>query len=165
MHELKPLSKEGIKSALEKAERYRLLNEPRLAESICRDILIVEPENHDAVVMLLLSITDQFAISKYNSEKKARELLLLLKDKYEQAYYSGLICERQGKAVLEKNIPGGSFIAYDLISKAMEHYADAEKIRPAGNDDAILRWNTCVRLIEQFKLEEKIEDKTEHFLE
>jgi hypothetical protein len=29
----------------------------------------------------------------------------------------------------------------------MAWYEKAEAIRPAGNDDAILRWNTCARLI------------------
>ena len=34
---LKPLHKDAIKGALAKAERYRLLNEPAEAESICLD--------------------------------------------------------------------------------------------------------------------------------
>ncbi|MFI5237592.1 MAG: hypothetical protein ACHQLA_06635 [Ignavibacteriales bacterium] len=165
MQELKPLSKEGINSALEKAERYRLLNEPRLAESICLDVLEVEPENHNAIITLILSITDQFGTGSHINEKKVQELLPLLKDEYERTYYAGLINERRGKAVLEKEIPGGSFIAYDWIISAMELYEKAEKIRPAGNDDAILRWNTCVRLIKRYKLEPKVEDPTGYFLE
>ena len=165
MFELKPLSKEGIKAALEKAERYRLLNEPRLAESICLDILEIEPENHDAVVMLILSITDQFKKSSHNNEKNARELLALLKDKYERTYYAGIICERRGKAVLDKEIPGGDFIAYEWIRNAVELYEQAEKIRPPGNDDAILRWNTCVRLIKRYNLQPKVEDPSGYFLE
>jgi len=42
MYELKRLTKEAVPRALEKAERYRLLNEPTEAESICQDILRVE---------------------------------------------------------------------------------------------------------------------------
>ena len=45
MFQLKSLSMEGITAALDKAERYRLLNEPREAESICLDVLEIDPEN------------------------------------------------------------------------------------------------------------------------
>ena len=58
--DLKPISAAGIGEALEKAERYRLLNEPSLAESICLDVLRIDPENQHALVMLLLALTDQF---------------------------------------------------------------------------------------------------------
>ena len=57
MSELKKLSKEAIPAALEKAERYRLLNEPGEAESICLDILAIDPENQRAIIMLLLALT------------------------------------------------------------------------------------------------------------
>ena len=36
-------------AALEKALRYRLLNEPVEAESICRDVLEVDPDNQAAL--------------------------------------------------------------------------------------------------------------------
>ena len=49
---LKPLSRDAVPAALIKAERYRLLNEPGEAESICLDILQVDPANRDATVML-----------------------------------------------------------------------------------------------------------------
>jgi len=42
MFDLKPLSKNAIPAALAKAERYRLLNEPMQAASICEDVLRVE---------------------------------------------------------------------------------------------------------------------------
>ena len=74
MFQLKPISKEGISEALQKAERYRLLNEPRLAESICQDILALEPDNHQAILTMLLSITDQFgrnAAARTNAEAAA----------------------------------------------------------------------------------------------
>ena len=165
MFVLKPLSKEGINAALSKGERYRLLNEPRLAESICLDILEIDPKNHDALIMLLLSITDQFGTGSSGNEKRARDLLPRLSDEYERTYYNGIICERLGKAALDKGIPGGKHIAYEGIRNAMELYEKAEKISPQGNDDAILRWNTCVRLIERYKLEAEVEDTTEHFME
>jgi hypothetical protein len=31
----------------------------------------------------------------------------------------------------------------------MGHYERAEGMRPAGNDEAILRWNTCLRLMQR----------------
>ncbi len=165
MFELKPISKEGINAALNKGERYRLLNEPRLAESICLDILEIDPENHDALIMLLLSITDQFGTGSSGNEKRARDLLPRLGDEYERTYYKGIICERLGKSALDKGIPRSKYIAYKWMHDAMELYAKAEKIRPKGNDDAILRWNTCVRLIDRYKLEAEVEDTTEQFLE
>ena len=60
MFELKPLHPDAVQAALARAERYRLLNEPSEAESICLDILAVEPDNQPARIMLLLSLTDQF---------------------------------------------------------------------------------------------------------
>ena len=60
MPELKQLHKDAIPAALEKAERYRLLNEPGEAESICLDILAVDPDNQRAIITLLLAFTDRF---------------------------------------------------------------------------------------------------------
>ena len=62
--ELKTLSQEGVGPAFAKLEQYRLLNEPREAESICRDILEVESDNQRALASLLLSLTDQFPRSR-----------------------------------------------------------------------------------------------------
>jgi hypothetical protein len=33
------------------------------------------------------------------------------------------------------------------IADAMLAYEEAEQSRPAGDDEAILRWNTCARLL------------------
>jgi len=165
MFQLKPISKAGIPAALEKAERYRLLNEPRLAESICLDILEVDRDNHKAVVILLLALTDQFGTSAAVDANQARELLPRLQDEYERHYYAGIIWERQGKGILDQGIPGGKFMAYEWLRDAMEHYEQAEAIRPPGNDDAILRWNTCARLIMRHHLEAKSEEYVETQLE
>src|SRR2546429_7172465 len=59
-HQLKSISKAGIPEAIAKAELYRYLNEPEEAESICRDILAVDPGHQLARRMLGLAITDQF---------------------------------------------------------------------------------------------------------
>src|SRR5688500_3327010 len=138
MFKLKPISKESIPVALEKAERYRLLGEPLLAESICLDILETDTKNNKAVVFLILAITDQFNISSEADPKRAKQLLTRLTDEYERHYYAGIISEREGKSTLYNRKSYGS-IAYELLTDAMNHYEKAEAIRPAGNDDAILR--------------------------
>lgn len=145
MFELKPISREAIPEALEKAERYRLLNEPWQAESICLDVLRIEPGNQKALVMLLLSLTDQFGAGI--SAASAREVLPKLESEYERSYYAGIICERLALAQLNAGVPGMGFSAYNSVRDAMEGYEKAQAIRPAGNDDAILRWNTCARLL------------------
>ena len=164
MFQLKPISKESIPVAIEKAERYRLLNEPWLAESICMDILEAEPGNKKAIVTMLLAITDNFG-SPLADVKQARQILSQLSDEYEKHYYGGLICERQGKTILNRHIPDGEFIAYEWLTEAMENYQKAEAIRPAGNDDSILRWNTCARLIMRHQLKPRNEKYVEQPLE
>lgn len=146
MLELKPLSREAVPRALEKAERYRLLNEPGEAESICLDVLQVDPDNQKAMVMLLLARTDQFE-GLAGCVQRARETLERLRDPYEKAYYAGIVAERRAKAHLHHGGPGSAFAAHDLLSEAMAWYEKAEAIRPAGNDDALLRWNTCARIL------------------
>ena len=143
--ELKPISHSGIEEALEKVERYRLLNEPALAESICLDILAIDPENQRALVRLLLSLTDQFGHGV--GPAKAREILPRLNGVYEQIYYAGIIWERAAHAHLRKGAPNSAFAAYEALREAMACYERAEAIRPPSNDDAILRWNTCARVL------------------
>jgi hypothetical protein len=146
--ELKPLSKSAVPAALAKAEKYRLLNHPMQAASICEDILAVAPHEHEAVRILLLSLTEQFAGPDTGPiVQQAKRLIERLPDEYERAYYSGIICERQALALLSNGGAGSGFLAYDWITDAMEWFARAEAMRPPDNDDAILRWNTCARLI------------------
>lgn len=143
--ELKPITREAIPAALQKAERYRLLNDSTAAESICLDILGVDPENQQALVTLLLSITDQFDEDAGDSVKRARDVLPRLKDDYKRAYYSGIIAERKAKALIRLGGPGVDDVAHDWFRDAMRWYEKAEAMKPAGNDEAILRWNTCAR--------------------
>lgn len=146
MPELKPLSKDAVEAALAKAERYRLLNEPGEAESICLDVLDVDPGNQQARVVLLLALSDQFAEAS-GSAARAQELAASLKNEYERLYYRGLVAERRAKAHLAR---GGIAIgAYEWLMDALEAFDRAAEIRPAGNDDAILRWNACVRVLRQ----------------
>ena len=147
MYQLKPITASGIPGALEKAERYRLLNEPDAAESICLDVLEVDPANQEALVMLLLARTDQFAGAHGASEAAAREVLPRLTSEYERAYYAGLIAERRGKALLSANWPGSQPMAWQCFRDAMKWYEKATALRSPGNDEALLRWNTCARVL------------------
>jgi hypothetical protein len=146
MFELKLLSPDAVSAALERVERYRLLNESRCAESICRDVLAVDPGNTQAQIELILSLTDQFS-ERSSGYKEARESATALSDEYNCAYYSGIVRERRAHSTLRQLAPGAGNVAYSLLREAMDFYETAETLRPPGNDDAILRWNTCARVI------------------
>ena len=145
---LKPITPEGVPAALLKAHRYRLLNDSSAAESICEDILAIVPDNSEALVTLVLAVTDQFDRTQGEGLRRAREVAARLTDPYAGAYYQGIICERWAKAVLAREIPGAAALAYEWLDKAMAAYEKAEALRPAGDDDAILRWNSCARHIQ-----------------
>src|SRR5437762_12326110 len=106
MSELKTLSKNAIPAALEKAERYRLLNEPAETESICLDVLAAEPENQQALIMLLLAVTDRFSNSYGVSDTQAKQIQTRISGEYKHAYYSGILAERRAKAQLARGAPG-----------------------------------------------------------
>ena len=145
--QLKPISVESIPEALAKVERYRLLNEPALAESICLDILAIVPDHQQALISLLLARTDQFR--SHVSPKAAQEVLVQLKGDYEQAYYAGIIWERLGNARIHQGIAQAGASAYHMLRSAMGYYEKAIELATPGNDKAILRWNTCARTIMQ----------------
>ncbi len=165
MFDLKPLSTDAVPAAIEKAMRYRLLNEPAEAESICLDILRIQPENQQALVVLVLALTDRFSKGYAVGDAQVQEIVARLSDAYEQAYYSGIICERRAKAYLHQNAGGSGFNAYEKLTEAMRWYGKAETLRPPGNDDALLRWNTCARLIMQNNLVPRPEETYEPSLE
>jgi len=146
MFELRPLSSAAIPAALAKAERYRLLNEPGEAVSICLDALRVQPDNQAALTTMLLALTEQFDHDA-SCVAEAWEIVARLSDEYERTYYSGLVQERRAKAQLRHATPGCGPRAYEWLREAMNWYEKAEAIRPAANDDALLRWNACARLI------------------
>jgi hypothetical protein len=152
MNELKRIAAEAIPAALDKAERYRLLNEPEAAESICHDVLAVEPDNQRALIMLLLSLTDQFHDGPAECFHQAEEVLPRLHGEYERHYYAGLIWERRACARLREGGPGSGTVVYPWLVRAMNHYARAEELRPHGNDESLLRWNTCARLMQRHHL-------------
>jgi hypothetical protein len=157
MFELKRITPEAIPAALAKAERYRLLNEPEEAESICLDIVAADPGNQAALVMLLLSLTDQFRGGRAQCFVEAQAVLPRLDGDYERLYYAGILWERRATARLDRGGVGSAEVVFPWLRKAMEYYEKAEAIRPPGNDDAILRWNTCVRLCEWHRLEPESE--------
>lgn len=144
--ELKPISKDGIPEAISKAELYRYLNEPGEAESICRDILAADSENQTALRLLGLSITDQFSGSPADRSNEADGIFQSLRDEYERFYYAGILHERQAKAQLDAG--RSPHTVAPLFEEALAYFEKAEEIRPHGNDDAILRWNRCVRILQ-----------------
>jgi len=155
-YKLKSISYAGIAEALAKVELYRYLNEPEESESICRDILAIEPKQQLALRLLGLSITDQFTGGGADRYRDAEEVFLRLTDTYERFYYSGILYERRAKAQLCAGQSPHTLLP--LFERALQCFGEAEKIRPAGNDDSILRWNRCVRLLQSpsFQWEEQL---------
>jgi hypothetical protein len=144
--QLKPLSSEAVPRALAKAKQYRLLGEPREAESICLDVLECEPDNQEALRTLVLALTDRFG--KGDGPfiiAEAWKIVARLSEEYDRAYYTGIIYERRAKAHLQDE----ALHAFEWVRAAMFWYEKSEALRPSSNDDAILRWNTCARLMMQ----------------
>jgi hypothetical protein len=145
MFELKAISADAIPAALAKAERYRLLNEPGEAESICQDVLGIDPDNQQALITMLLALTDDLEDGAHVG--KALEIVRRIQGEYERAYYSGIVRERQGRTHFKRGHYGAGAIAHECLTEAMGWYEKAEAVRPHGNDDALLRWNTCARFL------------------
>jgi len=151
-YELVRISDSAIPAALEKARQYRSLLEPEQAESICLDILEVEPDNYDAQVVLILAYTDQFSNSgQILDAKRVAALVDALPEDYDRFYYRGLVSERQGRAMLNASM-SRSF-AYEHFHEALHWYSKAQAIQPEDNDDAILRSNACLRTVMREHLE------------
>jgi hypothetical protein len=147
MYKTKPIAIESVPGALAKAERYRLLNEPGEAESICQDILAIEPGNEQAQISLLLALTDQIP-DEPQAFAKAMAMIPNLDNAYDRAYYTGIAWERRAKARLAVNSHGSGRYVFEWISTALRFFEEAEQLRTPGNDDSVLRWNACVRFLE-----------------
>lgn len=145
--ELKRLGRDALPAARDRAKHYRLLNQPHLAESIFRDILEVDPGDEEARVGLIMSLCDEFLTGGGHPVSEVLRMAGELEDEYQRAYYSGLVCERKAQAHLQKGGPMAGSLAYDWLRQAMDHYTEAESLRPEDNDDALLRWNTCARIL------------------
>ena len=152
MADLKRISSDGVGVALDKANHYRLLNEPQLAESICLDVLDVEPGNQRALITLLLSLTDQFPTRHHTAHQRAESILPQLNREYDRLYYEGIIHERWGSTLIDQGVAPGH--APEWLSKAMRCFEQAEKLSEGKNPDPILRWNTCARLIDSVHQDE-----------
>jgi hypothetical protein len=161
MADLKTISREAIPRAIQKAERYRLLNQSWATESICLDILEVDAGNQPVLVMLLLALTDQFGPEPRELAGRAQSLLSRITDPYQRAYYAGIISERLGHAQLAHGAMHAEAMARQSLDAAMARFEEAERLRQPGNDDAILRWNTCARAIERLRLQEQEEAQFE----
>ncbi len=148
MVELKTIKKENVASALELAKKYRLLGEPDEAESICRDILEVEDDNQDTLITLLLALTDKFPSSGLNPVfDQAKEIIERLAEPYCKAYYLGIVYERRAKYHLKQGGPGCGPASYQWFARALDAYNEALESCDPDNQDAVLRWNSCVRII------------------
>jgi hypothetical protein len=148
MFELKQLSPEALPAALEKAQRYRYLNEPFEAESICMDILAVDPGHQEATILQLLAATDQFERAGAEALSRARSAQTRIRDPYLALYFCGIVLERWAKARLRRGGMESGPAVYDLLTQAMAKFEEAARLRPPGEDETLLRWNTCARLIE-----------------
>jgi tetratricopeptide (TPR) repeat protein len=154
---LKSITPSGIAQALSKAQLYRYLKEPEESESICQDILEIEPDNQAALRLLGLSITDQFVGEPSGRCAEAESTFRKLTDPYAQHYYLGILSERRAKAQMRNGRP--AYLVEALIEDAMGHFEEAEKIRPADNDESVLRWNRCVRLLAKLPHSEPAEQE------
>jgi len=149
---LKTITPQSVPSALEKAKRYRLLSEPEEAESICKDILAVVPDHQEALITLLLAVTDKF--NEFGLQplfEDAKEIVERMDSSYCKFYYTGIIYERRAKFHFKQDGPGSGAVAYDWFSKAMHQYSQALAGCDPDNQDAILRWNSCARFINSHK--------------
>ncbi len=144
-HKIKPISRNGIAAAISKVHHYRSLNEPEEAESICHDILAAQPGQQVATRLLGLAITDQFTGEPSDRYAEAESAFQKLTDRYERVYYLGILYERRAKAQLRSGHAPHTLLV--LFEQAMSYFEQAERIRPPDNDESILRWNRCVRLL------------------
>lgn len=142
---MKSISQEAVPRALELAERYRLLNEPEQAASICHDVLATDPNNAEALRNLILATTEQFGTLHGARLEDADAIVKRMGTEYEQAYFTAIAYERWGRSQLQNK--AHLTLVGDWIKRAMAQYEVAEKCRPAGNEDALLRWNACARLL------------------
>jgi tetratricopeptide (TPR) repeat protein len=93
-----------------------------------------------------LAITDQFQGALSDGFREAQTCFEKLSSAYERSYYQGILYERRAKAQLRAGHMAHSLRA--SFENAMHCFEEAEKIRPQGNDDALLRWNRCLRLMQ-----------------
>lgn len=149
---------DAIDSALAKARQYRSLLEPEIAESICLDILNIDDNNQQALVIYILSLTDQLHHTEKQSQiKLIQKTIVRLESDYERHYFTGILNERRARFLISQ--PMSHSFAYEYFIEAIAAYQQAEESSPANNDEAILRQNSCIRTIEKEKLQLRLDSE------
>ena len=136
-------AREALDAAVAKAAHYRDLNQPEEAESICLDILGVDPSHQVAWKLLGLALTDRFPSGHAGLLEAAIEAFGRLTDTYERIYHTGVAWERAAKAHLERHEAHSAVTAFE---HALSLFEEAERMKPWA-PDPVLRWNRCVRLL------------------
>jgi hypothetical protein len=145
---LKSLSPAAIPGALKLAAATRQGGQPQTCESICHDVLQAEPGNQDALRLLVLSHADRFDNPGSEQETAARDAQERLTSGYDRAFFDGLIHHRSAQAAIASGSPMAARVVYELLTRAMTSYEEAESLRPEANSEAILMWNACQRLLQ-----------------
>ncbi len=143
-YELKRLADKNLEKAISLAKHYRDLNQPEEAESICRDVLEVAPENVEALRTLGLALTDRFPTSWMTIFEEACGVFKKLPSDYERAYYVGIAWERYAKAQLES---GRAHNAIHAFEEALAKFEEASTFAPKDDPAPILHYNRCVRAL------------------
>jgi tetratricopeptide (TPR) repeat protein len=143
-HELKRLADKNLSTAIALAKHYRDLNQPDEAESICRDVLEVAPDNVDALRTLGLALTDRFSSQWMSLFEEACTAFKKLPTDYERSYYVGIAWERYAKAQLEA---GRAHNAIHAFEEAIERFEEASRYAAKDDPAPILHYNRCVRAL------------------
>jgi tetratricopeptide (TPR) repeat protein len=143
-YELKPLTERDLSAAIELAKHYRALNQPDEAESICRDVIAVAPDDEDAWRTLGLALTDRFPSAWMTLFDEACSAFARLRSEYERVYYTGIAWERYAKAQVAA---GRAQNAIHAFEQALERFETAERVGPKDEPKAILRYNCCIRAL------------------
>jgi len=142
--ELKRLAEKNLAAAVTLAKHYRDLNQPEEAESICRDVLAVAPDDADAWRTLGLALTDRFPSAWMTLFDEACAAFQKLGSEYERVYYTGIAWERYAKAQLEA---GRDHNAIHAFEEALARFEQAESIAPKDEPAPVLHYNRCVRAL------------------
>ncbi len=141
---LKKLGARNLAAAIALAKHYRDLNEPEEAESICRDVLAVAPDDEDAWRTLGLALTDRFPRHWMALFEEASAAFRKLGSEYERVYYDGIVWERYGKAQV---MAGQAHNAIHAFEQALQRFEQAETLAAPDDPAPILHYNRCVRAL------------------
>jgi tetratricopeptide (TPR) repeat protein len=143
-YELKKLADKNLGAAITLAKHYRDLNQPDEAESICRDVLEVAPDDVDALRTLGLTLTDRFPTAWMSLFEEACATFKKLPSEYERHYYVGIAWERYAKAQLES---GRAQNAIHAFEEAIAKFEAASALAAKDDPAPILHYNRCVRAL------------------